>query len=323
MRGIRSATVKELCLDGIVRLDHARRTFGRTVAVSDVTLSVMPGEVFGLLGHNGAGKTTIIRLVNGLLQPQQGSVTTFGLDPTSAGHEVRRRTGVLTTYPALDEYLSPAENLAVYAGIHGLAQDVTRRRTGELLTRLGLDPKSREPCRGLSAGLKQRVALARALIHDPDLLLLDEPTANLDPLAARGVRDLVTELVGEGRTVIFSTHNLAEAEQLCDRVAILRNGQMLALGSLSELASGRLQSGLELRVGTGQTAQAREVLRFLDGQVTTAGANGLRIAGLGGEDVPDILRRLVMADVDVEAAVPVAPSLEDVYLAVHQTLGAA
>lgn len=309
-------------METIVRVDHVDRSFGQTVAAADITFDVHRGEVFALLGHNGAGKTTLIRLINGLLTPDRGCIQAFGLDPTVDGHAVRRQTGVLTTYPGLDEYLSPRENLAVYAAINGVPRRLAQARTVTLLTRLGLNPNSPEPTRGLSAGLKQRVALARALIHSPDLLLLDEPTANLDPIAARDVRTMVRELADEGRTVIFSSHNLAEAELLADRVGILRVGELVAVGSVDELAFGRLQSGVDLRVGPGQARQAIEAIRtHINGHTPIVGEDHIRIAALGAATVSDLVRELVVAGVDVHAAAPVTPSLEDVYLAVHELAG--
>lgn len=308
-------------MDTVVQLEGVTRTFGRTPAAIDVTLDVVRGEVFGLLGHNGAGKTTLIRLINGLLIPDRGTVRTLGLNPLEAGHVVRRRTGVLTTYPGLDDYLSAAENLAVYARIHGLTPERTHQQTGILLSRLEIDPASTEPVRGLSAGLKQRVALARALIHAPELLLLDEPTANLDPMAARGVRHLVRQLADEGRTVIFSSHNLAEAESLCDRVAILRDGRLLAVGAPGELAmNGAVPGGLDLLVGPAQGERAlAKVRHMLNGHPVTRDGDTLSISGRDPDLTARLIQALVDAEIDVHAAIPRTPSLEDVYFSMHHT----
>lgn len=306
-------------MGSVVRCRQVSRSFGTTPAAVDVSLDVRPGEVFTLLGHNGAGKTTLIRLINGLLRPDTGAIETFGLDAMSYGHVIRRRTGVLTTYPGLDEYLSPAENLAVYAAINGLDGRATRSRIAALLTRLEIDPMSSAPARGLSAGLKQRVALARALIHDPELLLLDEPTANLDPIAAREVRDLVRQLAQEGRTVVFSTHNLGEAQSLGDRMAVLRRGQVVALGSLDELARGHLAPGLEVAVDHRHVELAMSALaQVLDCDNTTIHDGRIRVTGASPALIPILVRTLVEAGVDVHEAVRTLPSLEDVYLELHQ-----
>lgn len=302
----------------VVRLSRVSRHFGDVPAAQDVTFDVQEGETFGLLGHNGAGKTTLIRLLNGLLQPDSGTISTLGHDPAIDGHRVRSQTGVLTTYPGLDDYLSPSENLALYAAIHGLPTAEARSRSHALLRRLDIDPLTIQPCRSLSAGLKQRVALARALIHRPRLLLLDEPTANLDPIAAREVRDLVAELVREGRTVILSTHNLAEAEDLCDRVAILQTGNLLAVGSLSDLAV--VAPHITLRVGAGQADLALKALRpHLNGQHVRVAGDVLEVAAMLAGEAPGLIRALVSSGVDVHEASPRSASLEDTYLALHQS----
>lgn len=305
----------------VVRCEQVSRSFGSATAAVDVSFDVHAGEVFSLLGHNGAGKTTLLRLINGLLTPDDGRIETLGLDPVADGHLVRQRTGVLTTYPGLDDYLSPAENLAVYGAIHGIEDRVLHHRITSLLDQLGLDPRSNEPSRGLSAGLKQRVALARALIHDPELLLLDEPTANLDPIAARDVRAMVRDLANEGRTVIFCSHNLAEAEQLSDRVAILQSGHLVAVGSLDDLAQDRLRTGVDLVVGPHQAPEALAAIRsLLNGQgVSTPRHDRIHVEDLSAGAVADLVRALVAAEVDVFSATPTTPSLEDVYLAVHRS----
>lgn len=304
-------------MSAMVQLTAVSKSFGPVVALKDVTLTIEPGAVFGLLGHNGAGKTTLIRTLTGLFSPDTGSVEVFGLDPMRDGHEVRRRSGVLTTYPGIDDYLSPRENLEVYAAIQGLPRDEATRQSWRLLSHLGINPRSTEPARSLSAGQKQRVALARALVHDPDLLLLDEPTANLDPMAARGVRRLVRDLASEGRTVIFTTHNLAEAEDLCDEVGILREGRLLTVGAVPELA-GNLTSEIRLEVSPHDTARTLEILQpLLNGHPLDVHGGTICIGAAGSQDVPVVVRSLVEANIDVLGATQRSPSLEDVYLSLH------
>jgi len=309
-------------LEPAIVVDNVTRRFGAITAVDGVSFSVQPGEIFGLLGHNGAGKTTLIRLINGLFRPDSGQIHTLGHDPTLAGDRVRRRTGVLTEYPALDQYLTPAENLGVYAAIHGLDRAFSRAQTVRLLTRFGLNPDAKEPARSLSAGLKQRVALARALVHDPELLLLDEPTSNLDPLAARGVRDLVLELSREhGRTVLLSTHNLAEAQELCDRVAIMWRGRLLAVGSVAELAPQGGTSAVHVQVDAPELALevAERHAALTDPQLLSDGRT-VEVR-LDRADVAALVADLVGAGVAVEAVIPQHPSLEDIYVAAHSLLG--
>jgi ABC-2 type transport system ATP-binding protein len=319
-----------------IDLQAVTRRFGDLVAVDALSLEVEDGEIVGLLGHNGAGKTTLIRVINGLLTPQSGQVRVAGLDPFTHGHEVRRSTGVLTEYPALDEFLSTRENLEVYSAINAIPRRQAAERIERLLHQLGLWDKRDEPARELSAGLKQRVAIARALVHDPKILLLDEPTTNMDPVAARSVRQLILGAVRDrGRTVLLSTHNLVEAEELCDRIGIVRNGRLLLIGTPTELRR-RLGGIHGVRIGTspGMASQARAVVESLvanaNGSPSTSGdeaasVGALRVRALdrdnievaGGVRIPQLVEVLVAAGLDIHAVWPMEPSLEDLYVALH------
>ncbi len=313
----------------VIELRDVTRRFGDLTAVDEVTLGVAQGEIVGLLGHNGAGKTTLLRVINGLLPPDHGRVTVHGLDPAVAGDQVRRATGVLTEYPALEGYLSTRENLEVYAAVNGVKPAEAGPRIDALMERLGLAGKGSDPARELSAGLKQRVALARALVHEPALLLLDEPTTNMDPLAAREVRSLITGAVRElGRTVLLCTHNLPEAEELCDRVAIMRNGRILLEGEPGQLRR-TLGAAEAVRISTDVDAVARltEVLTSrwhvtgVDAttvHVTTKGPDEPRgSAATDGLEVPEIVAAAVAAEVRVHRVQPIEPTLEDLYVALH------
>jgi ABC-2 type transport system ATP-binding protein len=303
-----------------IALHGVSRRFGDFTAVDEVSFTVGDGEIVGLLGHNGAGKTTLIRVINGLLPPDEGHVRVRGLDPVADGAEVRRSTGVLTEYPALDEFLTTRENLEVYAAINSLDPTVAGVRIDELLHRLGLWQKRDEPARELSAGLKQRVALARGMVHDPTLLLLDEPTTNMDPVAAKGVRDLIIESVRErGRTVLLSTHNLAEAEDLCDRVAILRDGRLLTIGSPSELRS-RIGGHHGVRIAT-DPGTAATIVAALDVIVQIRILDDAMVEIMGDVSIPVVVEQLVAAGVAIHRVEPVEPTLEDLYVALHSDEG--
>ncbi len=203
-------------------------------AVDNLTFSVEPGEVFGMLGHNGAGKTTLVRLINGVLDPTSGSVHVLGMDAHKQGSHVRKLTGVLTETPSLYERLTARENLRLFASLYEAPDPA--KRADEMLALFKLSERANDRAGGFSKGMKQRLALARALIHDPQILFLDEPTAALDPEAARTVTDLIEELSSQrGRTVFLATHNLNEAQRLCTRVAVLSHGKLLALGTTAEL----------------------------------------------------------------------------------------
>ena len=221
----------------VIQVEQISRDFGHIKAVDGLTFSVQEGEVFGVLGPNGAGKTTTVRLLNGVLSPSAGRAEVLGLDPATRGIELRRHTGVLTETPSLYERLTARQNLKVMGALYGVPDDALPGRVDELLTFLSLSDRADDKAGGFSKGMKQRLALARALIHDPDLLFLDEPTAGLDPEAARHVSQFIEQLSHQrGRTVFLCTHNLGEAQRLCDRVAVINQGRLLALGTLSELA---------------------------------------------------------------------------------------
>jgi ABC-2 type transport system ATP-binding protein len=302
---------------GTIELAGVTRRFGELTAVDEVTLDVEDGEIVGLLGHNGAGKTTMIRVINGLLSPDAGQVRVLGHDPTTHGQVVRRSTGVLTEYPALDEFLTTIENLEVYAAINGVPSGVAGQRIDGLLDRLGLAKKRDEPARGLSAGLKQRVALARALVHDPQILLLDEPTTNMDPIAAKRVRDLIVDSSRErGRTVLLSTHNLAEAELLCDRVAIMRDGRLLTVGAPMELRR-RLGKAVGVRIQTTDGDTTR-VIAHVNGAADTVTLDANTVEVVGQVDIPVLVAHLAADGVAIHRVEPMEPSLEDLYVRLHR-----
>ena len=214
------------------------RRFGETLAVDDLSLEIADGEIFGLLGPNGAGKTTTVRMLAGLIGASSGHAVVAGLevtDPAKAG-EVRRLVGVLPEEAGLYGDLSAARTLDFFGRLYRMSGPARSERTELLLTRLGLWGRRDDPASNLSKGLKQRLALARALIHDPQVVLLDEPTANLDPEAASVVREVLLELKARGRTVVVNTHRLEEAERVCDRVGILRS-RLLRVGTPHELRS--------------------------------------------------------------------------------------
>lgn len=303
-----------------IATDRLTRTFGPRPAVRELSLDVQEGEVFGLLGHNGAGKTTTLRLLNGILSPTGGSVRVFGLDPYVDGASVRSRTGVLTESPALDGQLSVTENLRMYATISGLDRGEVARSTSATLERLSLLEFADTRAGTLSAGLKQRVALARALLHDPDLLLLDEPTSSLDPVAARQVRDLIRDLSRERlRTVVLCTHNLAEAQELCDRVAILRRGDVVAQGTTEELAA-RVTGHATVSIVLDRRPDDHTigVLRGMSGVVSVERRpEEVRIERDQAEVTPAVVEALVTAGFRLYRVHDTPVSLEEVYLRLH------
>jgi ABC-2 type transport system ATP-binding protein len=234
-------------IDYAIRTTDLTRDFGTLRAVDGVTLEVPAGIIFGFLGPNGSGKTTTIRLLLGLLEPTRGSATVVGHDTRTGADRIRESCGALLEHPGIYERLSALDNLDFYARVWHLPRSERERRIRELLDGLGLWDRRREIVGSWSRGMKQKLAVARTLLHKPRLVFLDEPTAGLDPIAAAGLRDDLTELVRrEGVTVFLTTHNLSEAEKLCDRVAVIRSGRLVAVGRPEELRSQAGRDRLEV-----------------------------------------------------------------------------
>jgi ABC-2 type transport system ATP-binding protein len=213
------------------RVGHIRQS--RRPALVDLDLDVLQGEILGYVGPNGSGKTTTLKLLTGLLAPDRGEARFFGHPVTDRAW--RQRVGYLPEHPYLYDYLTPAEYLDYVGRLFGLSAPRRRERTRELLALVGLEEAADVAMRRFSKGMVQRAGLAQALVNDPELVLLDEPMSGLDPLGRRLVRNLILDLRGAGKTVLFSTHILSDAETLCDRVAVLRAGRLVRVGPLGEM----------------------------------------------------------------------------------------
>ena len=277
---------------GLLVARQLTRLFEERVAVRDVTLSVSAGEIVALLGPNGAGKTTTMRMLAGLILPTAGriSINHIELSEANAGM-ARSAVGLLTEAPGLWERLTVRLNLLTYARLHGIAAPGTR--VDATLRLVDLIDRADDLAGKLSKGLKQRVAIARALLHEPPVLLLDEPTSGLDPASARHMRDLILALRSEGRAVLVSTHNLAEAEELADRIAVLKT-ELLAFGTPSALRSRRGGSRVVIDL---EGSRERLDLRVND-----------------VSEIPDIVAKLVADGSRIVRVTPDQRSLEDVYL---------
>ena len=257
----------------------------KKIAVDGVSFSMKKGEVFGLLGPNGSGKSTTIKMLLGLLRPTAGSVSILGGAPASPA--VRARIGYLPEISAFHKYLTPRETLNYYGGLFGLAPAERRGRSEALLARLAIADAADRPVGEFSKGMARRVGLAQALINDPEILVLDEPTSGLDPVGRHAVKELVKELAGEGKTVLLSSHLLAEVEDVCDRVAILCNGKIRASGELSKLLERQGQVRVTMSgVGEGvaeefkREAEARGGRAFIDRPAMTLERYFLEIVGV-------------------------------------------
>jgi ABC-2 type transport system ATP-binding protein len=243
----------------VIETNDLTKSFGPKTAVRGLSLRVEAGEVMGFLGPNGSGKTTTIRLLMGLLRPTSGNASILGRDCHAHAVALKREVGYLPDEPFLYPYLSGIEILELVAGLHGFGRDEARRRAGGVAERLGLGEAASAYSVTYSLGMKKRLALGMALIHDPRVLIMDEPTNGLDPKGAREMRETISRLAADGRTIFLSTHLLDAAERLCHRVAIIRDGSLQAVGTPAELRA-RFQAGADttleelfLRVTEGAT----------------------------------------------------------------------
>jgi sodium transport system ATP-binding protein len=218
-----------------VRVDRLEKQLGPNKVLRGITFGARAGEIFGLLGPNGAGKTTTLRLISTLLAPDAGTVEVLGFDTRTAPQEVRRRVGVVTAEIGVYPRLTARENIAYFAELSGVLDGEVGRRIDAVVDRLDMASFANQRAESLSSGQKQKVAIARAIVHDPPVLMFDEPTSNLDVLASREIRGFMVESRGRGKCVIFSTHVLHDAERLCDRVTIIHQGRVVASGTTEEV----------------------------------------------------------------------------------------
>ncbi len=296
----------------MIRTENLTKRYDRVLALEGLTFEVHEGELLALLGPNGAGKTTTLRLLLGLISPTSGRVWIAGELMTPESHRLRRQIGYLPETPGFWERLPAWKNLEIYARLYGVP--AARARAMALLEQFGLADRARDPVATFSKGMRQRLALARALIHDPPILLLDEPTAGLDPEAALEVRELLRSLKGQGRTILLSTHDLEEAERLGDRVAILRT-RLLALDTPDRLRAQRFGTMVAIEVD-GEPEPYLSRIRGQPGVIQAAIRNGrleVQVADLRTV-TPDLVRSLVEMGAPILSVTPVKASLEELYL---------
>ena len=310
-------------MDAVITINQLTRCFKETTAVDQLSLEVHAGEIFGFLGHNRAGKTTTVRLLNGVIDPTSGSMCVLGLDPQVDGPRLRARTGVLTETPSLDGRLTAWDNLSIYADLYGVPRKTIKPRIQEMLTEFDLADRANEKVGGYSKGMKQRLALARALLHKPELLFLDEATSGLDPVSAHHVNELIERMARrEGCTVFMATHNLVEAQRLCDRVAILEHGRLVALGTPTELTRQYVRRlDVEVEVAEEQIPTTLRVLRSLSQLVLgePSKPNGALVVTINKhESIPDVLAALVQNHIRVFRFAPQEANLEQVYFTLHE-----
>jgi ABC-type multidrug transport system ATPase subunit len=309
-----------------ISANHLVRSFGQFTAVDDISFQVKKGEIFGFLGPNGSGKTTVIKMLTGLLPLTGGSAQVEGLDVRTHSEEVRERIGYMSQKFSLYDDLTVAENLQFYGRIYSLPADRLKRRISEIIELNGLGPYLDRLAAKLSGGWKQRLALGCAMLHEPKLLFLDEPTAGIDPVARRQLWDLLFELSGHGITFFVTTHYMDEAER-CSHVAYIYYGKLIADGtpnSLRELPEVQPAGTMRVEITTPEVTRALRFARQLPG-IRSATIFGQSIHALIEDrfDLHDLRDQLLKEGIAVAEIRPLAASLEDVFVELtykHQAL---
>lgn len=303
----------------MIKTENLTKQFDQYTAVDRLTLTIEEGEVFGFLGPNGAGKTTTVRMLTSLIAPTAGQATVFGFEVGKDDQQIRRNVGLLTETPGMYDRLSAHKNLTIYAKLYEV-QDVAGQ-VEKYLRMLGLWDRRNDPAGTFSKGMKQKLAIARALLHEPKVLFLDEPTAGLDPEASKLVREFIQDVKAEGRTIFLTTHNLDEADRLCDRVAVFKR-QLRVVDSTSGLRDqlyGR-QVVFHLADAAQPYLPILQTLSYI--QKVDAVDNKLIVALEDPEaHNPKIIRMLVEANVRIQFVGELRHTLEDIYLQLVQDEG--
>jgi ABC-2 type transport system ATP-binding protein len=301
-------------MPAVIEVEHLVRRFGAFTAVDDLSFAVAPGEIFGLLGSNGAGKTTAIRMLCGLLTPTSGRARVLGFDVAREPEEVKRRIGYMTQRFSLYEDLTVAQNVRFFGGVYGLRGRELAEREARATATAGLEGKGEILTRALPGGWKQRLALACSVLHRPRVLFLDEPTGGVDPVSRRRFWNLIDAMAGEGVTIIVTTHYLDEAER-CDRIALMHAGRLVASGSVAELKQVFAGRAL-LEITCPRILEAHERLER-ESWVLEASVFGTRIHAVvtdaedGRRRATELLGRSLHDPVEIHRIVP---SLEDVFI---------
>ena len=309
-----------------ITADHLVRRFGTFTAVNDISFRVESGEIFGFLGPNGSGKTTIIKMLTGLLPLNGGEATVEGLDVRTKSEEVRERIGYMSQKFSLYDDLTVAENLTFYGRIYGLSAERMKRRMDEIVQLNGLAPYFKRRAAQLSGGWKQRLALGCAMLHEPKLLFLDEPTAGIDPVARRQLWDLLFELSGQGITFFVTTHYMDEAER-CSHVAYIYYGKLIADGTpaeLKQLPDIQPAGTKRFEITTPEVTRALRLVRHMPG-MRSATIFGESIHALVDENfnLDELRAQLQKGGIQVSDIHPLSASLEDVFVELtykHQAL---
>jgi ABC-2 type transport system ATP-binding protein len=300
----------------MIEVENLKKQYGDIVAVDDVSFQSRPGEIFGLLGPNGAGKSTTIGCISGLLRPESGTIRVMGHDVVAAGPASRRRLGVVPQELALYEDLSTRENLMYWGAAYGLRGSRLKERVEAVLVVAGLADRARDPVRKLSGGLKRRANFACGIVHEPAALLLDEPTVGVDPQTRVRLLELVREQAAAGATVIYTTHYMEEAEKLCDRLAVIDRGKIIAEGTLSELRSLLGEKDLVRVTGRFDCKNVPLAIQNLsDTELVHCAEDVITLAAPeASKKLSEIFRRLSAAGFEVRETTITQPSLESLFI---------
>ena len=301
-----------------IQTDHLRKVYGGSrpfVAVQDMNLQVPRGQVFGFLGPNGAGKTTTINMLLGNISPTAGSAQLLGRPIGDI--EARAKLGFLPEKFQFHDFLTAEEFLDLHGKLYGMPAAKRRERIGETLEMVGLTARRKSKIREFSKGMQQRVGLAQAILNDPDLVILDEPTSALDPLGRREVREIVTALKAQGKTVMLNSHLLSEIEMTCDQVAILKAGQVIKQGKIDDLLAA--PATVQMRI----LNQSPALMRALGSLARTVEAQGEMVTASIVEDgiIPDLVAAVVGSGGRLMSLTPMRESLEDLFIRVVETGG--
>ncbi len=300
----------------MIEVDGLHKSFGALVAVDDVSFSVAEGEIFGLLGPNGAGKTTTINMICGVLKPDGGRVVIEGRDIWLESKKVKQTLGVVPQEIAVYEDLSARDNLTFWGSLYGLKGKALKVRVNEALTRVGLSDRAGDKVKNFSGGMKRRLNLCMGLLHRPRVLLLDEPTVGIDPQARLNILEVVRDVAASGTTVLYTTHYMDEAQDLCDRIAIVDHGKILTIGTLDELT--RLAGEAEVLRLTGPFGDpdARKRLGAVEGIRVLKADDRVAVLSVdsNGPGLLAVLPRILEADLGVEDVSIQRPNLQSVFI---------
>jgi len=300
----------------LIQVERLRKEYGDLTAVEEISFQAEPGKIFGLLGPNGAGKSTTIGCISGLLKPTAGFVKVLGHDVVRNPVAAKRRLGVVPQELALYEDLNAAENLGFWGGAFGLRGAELKLRLGEVLELIGLQDRAKEPVKKFSGGMKRRLNFACGIMHRPEVLLLDEPTVGVDPQSRVRLLEMVREQAAGGTCVLYTTHYMEEAESLCDRLAVIDHGRLIASGSLEELRALLGEKDLLRLSGSFPVQPAADALRSLEGvEVVQAAEEQLTLALPSASALlPAVFSNLEKAGAEIRETTVTRPSLESLFI---------